>query len=264
VKVLEKHKEKLIDKAPVTQLALLSKNIKCEAPEKIRIELYNGKENPTPIWFNEYLVNDTESEPIQAIQSEFKGFGEADINRMVDDRIRSQKRLEEYESLKDEVSDLRIELEEQRDLVAELENENEELKQKLEGKKQIRYYAGMLGDIFESFGIAKEKVKNPIVQLMGLSESDEETESGKDKETSQTQNTEDEEPDFKPKGNSRSGAEQSKREEIITLISDYLQSSENKTLAEVFAIFSEIEHCPILAGEILAFIETKKQLKTEV
>ena len=56
-----KEKTKLVDRAPVGQLSLITKNLKCENPDKIRIELYDGKEILIPLWLKELVL--TQSEP---------------------------------------------------------------------------------------------------------------------------------------------------------------------------------------------------------
>jgi len=45
-----REKNKLIDRAPVQQLSLITKNLKYENPDKVRIELYDGKEAVNPLW----------------------------------------------------------------------------------------------------------------------------------------------------------------------------------------------------------------------
>ena len=68
-----KDKTKLIDRAPVAQLSLITKNLKCENPDKIRIELYDGKDNTNHLWLKEIIFTQPVIEPEP---SGFKGFGE--------------------------------------------------------------------------------------------------------------------------------------------------------------------------------------------
>ena len=100
-----REKSKLIDRAPVQQLALITKNLKYENPDKVRIELYDGKDAVNPLWLKEILLAsqqpDMETEP-----SNFKGFGEAEISRIVDERFQERQRLAEYEQLKERVLEL--------------------------------------------------------------------------------------------------------------------------------------------------------------
>ncbi|MFN8208090.1 MAG: hypothetical protein U0T82_11870 [Bacteroidales bacterium] len=243
-----KEKVRLVDRALVAQLSLVSKNLKCENPDKVRIELYDGKESPNPLWLSELILNEPKVEPVE---SGFKGFGEADINRIVDERFRERQRVSEYEELKERVLELTEENEELQDSLEQLEAENQKLNQEIEGKKQIRYYAGMLGDILESFGIAKDKVKRPLAELMGIPETDRDK-----KELSE--HAGDTSGIVEAKNNP--STEESKRDEIISLISDYLRSTSNQTLASVFSIFSEIEANTTMAESILQFINQQKNV----
>lgn len=241
-------KTKLIDKAPVQQLSLITKNLKCENPDKIRIELYDGKETINPLWLKEIVL--TLPEPDMET-SGFKGFGEAEINRIVDDRFKERQRISEFEQLKERVMDLTEENEELHDSIEELENQNQQLELELEGKKQVKYYAGMLGDILESFGIAKDTVKKPLAELMGINETDE----PKKLETSKEDGS-----GIVDQGESGfTTPELEKRKEIILLISEYLKTTSNETLVNLFNIFSEIELDNTLANLIIEFIKQKKQ-----
>lgn len=243
-----KEKTKLVERAPVGQLSLVTKNLKCENPDKIRIELYDGKESPNPLWLKELIL--TQPEP-EVEQPGFKGFGEVEINRIVDERFRERQRLAEYETLKERVLELTGENEELHDSIEELENENSRLEQELEAKKQIKYYTGMLGDIFESFGISKDRIKKPIAELMGINDSEEKPKlSG-----SKTDNS-----GIVDEKQTEASSEEQKRSEIIALIAEYLKTTSNQTLANVFSIFSEIEADNEIADKIIHYINT---LKTE-
>lgn len=244
-----KEKTKLVDHAPVGQLSLITKNLKCENPDKIRIELYDGKENTNPLWLKEIVLfaPETETEP-----GGFKGFGEAEINRIVDERFREKQRLAEYEQLKERVLELTGENEELHDTIDELESHNAQLEQELDNKKQIRYYTGMLGDILESFGIAKDRIKKPIAELMGIT-GDEDT-------TKQLEVKKEDNSGIVENKNAATGLspEEQKRNEIIALIAEYLKTTSNEILAGIFSIFSEIEQNNSMAAEILQFINQKK------
>jgi FtsZ-binding cell division protein ZapB len=241
-----KEKTKLVDRVPVGQLSLITKNLKCENPDKIRIELYDGKESPNPLWLKELVLAQPEPE-VEA--SGFKGLGEVEINRIVDERFRERQRNAEYETLKERVMELTEENEELHDSIEELENENSRLEQELEGKKQIKYYAGMLGDIFESFGISKDRIKKPIAELMGINDTDEKSKSIEAK----TDNS-----GIVDEPKSASSTEEQKRTEIISLVAEYLKTTSNQTLANVFSIFSEIEADNSISDKIIQYINTLK------
>ena len=244
-----KEKVKLVDRAPVAQLSLVTKNLQCETPDKVRIELYDGKETPNPLWFKELIL--VQQEP-DIEPSSFKGFGEAEINQIVDQRFRERQRTVEYEGLKERVLELTEENEELQDSIEELETENTRLEQELESKKQVRYYAGMLGDIFESFGIDKGRIKKPIAELMGITDTDE-----KPKQIGSSVADSSGIVDETVK-NQAPTAEEQKRTEIITLIAEYLKTTSNQTLANIFSIFSEIEADNSIAEKLIQHITILK------
>jgi hypothetical protein len=244
-----REKSKLIDKAPVKQLSLITKNLKCENPDKIRIELFDGKETVNPLWLKEIILSlpENEEEP-----TEFKGLGEADINRIVDERFQERQRLAEYELLKERVLELTEENEELQDKIDELVSNNSQLETDIESKKQIKYYAGMLGDILESFGIAKNTVKRPLAELMGISDESDSPKQlqGKNEDSSGIVEKTGEVNSFSP--------EEQKRNEVIILISDYLKTTSNQTLANIFSIFSAIEADNSVAEKILLYLTPLK------
>lgn len=235
-----KEKVKLVDRAPVQQLSLITKNLKCENPDKIRIELYDGRESPNPLWLKEIMLSAQQGE-----QQAFTGLGEAEISRIVDERFRERQRLSEYEQMKERVMELTEENEELHDTIDGLESHNQQLEAELEGKKQVRYYAGMLGDILESFGIDRAKVKKPLAELMGINEAE---------EPKKLDNAAGDSSGIVEKG---TGDE--KKDEIIALISEYLRAADNSTLVNVFNIFSEIEQDNGIALHILRYINQIKE-----
>jgi hypothetical protein len=247
-----REKSKLIDRAPVQQLALVTKNLKYENPDKVRIELYDGKEAVNPLWLKEILLSMPQPES-ERETSGFQGFGEAEISRIVDERFRERQRLAEYEQLKEKVLELTGENEELRDTIEELENHASQVETELESKKQIRYYAGMLGDILESFGIARDKVKKPLAELMGLNDTSENPRSINSSADDNSGILEGKEAAL------RVSPEEQKRNEIIALVAEYLKTTSNEILGAVFTIFSEIEQDNELAKDIVGFINLKKE-----
>ncbi len=244
-----KQKTKIVERAPLSQLSLITKNLKFECPDKVRIELFNGKDAVNPLDVDEYRVlKDTPEEKVEP--NVFRGFGEAEINQIVDERFRERQRLAEYEQLKEKVLELSEENEELRDTIMEMENHTAKVEGELESKRQIRYYAGMLGDILESFGIAKDKVKRPLAELMGMDEtSDDRKLPGKAEDASGIA-------EFT--GQEVQTPEARKRMEIISLVAEYLKTTPNEVLAAIFSIFSEVEQDNSLAMELIDFINTRK------
>jgi FtsZ-binding cell division protein ZapB len=232
-------KQKLVDMAEISQLSLITRNLKCETPEKITIELFDKNDTRNPLWVKPFLFDGV----APANKPQPATLGEAEINQMVDQRIAERQREIDFEELKNLAKDLSSENEELQDRIEELEGQKEQLEIELERKKSVRYYAGMLGDILEGFGINKEKIKKPLAELMGI---DEEKPSPKQVQAhaGDSSGIVDEEPT----------GEDKKRLEVIDLIHQYLNSLPNTTLAKVFQVFSAIEQNPALADELLDFL----------
>ena len=111
----------------------------------------------------------------------------------------------------------------------------------------------MLGDILESFGIAKSKVKSPLASLMGVTEEEEKEEeiqyTRKSEPTKDITEKQEEIPTFT--------FNEDGRKEIITLMSEYLKHVNDQILGEVFSIFSDIEKTPTLAKELIQYLHSK-------
>jgi len=246
-----KDRVKTLEKASPEYLSLLGKSLKYEDPDKVRIDYYNGKDTRNTIWVDEFPLKEKQDQSIN--NSGFQGLGEAEINRIVDERFQEKQRMIEFDEMKNRVQELTTENDELHDQLFKLETAKEQLETDLESKKQIRYYAGMLGDILESFGIAKDKVKRPLAELMGFNDDEK-----KDKNLNAHK---EDNSGIVDEGNktSNQSEEDQKRNEIISLVADYLKTTSNTTLANIFSIFSEIEQNNVVADDIIQFLNTKKK-----
>ena len=251
-----KQKNKQINRQPITNVESIRKHINVDLPDSFVLEIYDGKESEEALWMGRFLVknenSEQESKQTLPVVQEFKGFGEAEINTIIEQKLQEKKRQEEFERLKIEVDDLVAELDEVKEHNEQLEDENEQLKIELEGKKQIRYYAGMLGDILEGIGISKDKIRNPIASLMGIVDEKD------NKEISQTPIETQTDSSGIVEEVQEQTVEQKHRAEVVALMTEYLQTRDNLTLSNLFNIFSEVEKNPKIAFEIIAFIESKK------
>ena len=180
----------------------------------------------------------------------FQGFGQVSVEEYINKKLEDERRDQQLKGLEselgqrsEEIEKLNAQIEKLETDIEESERQREELEKTLESKKNIRYWAGFTGDILESFGLKKENLREPLAGLMAT-----EPEGGQEALTGNT--------------NDRSGIVEEnppgdKRDELITLIGDYLQGVDNKTLADVFLIFSEIERDNKLAAGIINFLNTK-------
>ncbi len=140
-------------------------------------------------------------------------------------------------------------------LVSTLESkkvEIEDLQKKIETKRSLKYYASLTGDILQSFGISKEVVATPLAGIL--------VGNNKDNLKAIEQNTEADESgiidDEIP--HEQLSDIQSKRNEMIALIGEYLKGVDNSTLTNIFSIFSEIENNPQNAISILEYLKQNK------
>jgi hypothetical protein len=242
---------KVIEKEPIKTLNNRINNlVKMEEPEIIKVDLFIEGDK----WL-EGNVCDLRSKEGNTPTTNFQGLGEVEINAIVEKRFDEKKREYEYLEMTEAVKELSDENDELKERIEDLEKQNNELLQSLEQKKQIRYYAGMLGDILESIGIRKEKLSKPIAELMGIDEKPEQRQiAGRTDNSGIVEETAFQQPNT---GTPMTTDEQ-KRFEIISLISQFLNSVDNQLLGELFTIFSEIETNRTLAPEILEYIQKKK------
>jgi hypothetical protein len=247
-----------------TMTKQINNMVKIEKPEIIKVDLLteDGK------WI-EGNVCDLKAKSTISKAQNFQGLGEAEINALVERRFEEKKKDDDFVEMKDIVKDLATENDELKARVAELEKENEEMEQSLENKKQMRHYAGMVGDFLEGLGIRKENLRKPFVELMGMNEKDEQKKlTAKEDhsgivEEQETQREREQESESSPSQELRSSQQMSaadqKRSEIITLIGLFLNNVENQLLGEIFTIFSAIETNKTLAPEIIEYIEKRKE-----
>jgi hypothetical protein len=232
--------------------------VKTEKPEIIKVDLLteDGK------WVDGSVCDLRPKPSITNVQT-FQGFGEAEINQIVDQRMSERQKLIEHEQMKEEVKQLTSENEELQNRIDELENRNDDLEIELESKKEIKYYAGMLGDILESFGIAKENIKKPFAELMGISERKEFTKKELPTTTATTTDNSGIIEETKETSTIGTAPEEQRRAEVISLIAEYLKTTGNDVLAKIFTIFSEIEGNNAVADELMEYLKNRKETSHE-
>lgn len=232
--------QKVLDKEPAEYMSKqVNHFVRTEKPEIIKVDLFTGEGR----WID---GNVCDLRPKTPVTPTFQGFGEAEVSAMVEKRLQEMKREEEFKEMKEIVKELAGENETLKARVDELENEKDGLEEELEKKKQVKYYTGMIGDILESIGIPKERIKKPIAELMGINDEEEKQKLPPASDSSGIVENE-------------SGPADVKRAEIIGLISEYLKSVSNQILGELFTIFSEVESEPALAADILEYLKKRKE-----
>lgn len=251
---------KILNMEPVDSMTKqINHLVKTEKPEIIKVDLLTEDEK----WIDGSVCDLRPKSSIQKNQN-FQGLGEAEINALVERRFEEKRKEDDFKEMKEIIRDLGNENEQLKARVEELEEKNDELEQSLESKKQIKYYAGMLGDILESIGISKDKLRKPLAGLMGLEEK-EETKKLPAKEDNSgivEEKEEHKEPiqhQEAPATSEHMTEEERKRFEVISLIGEFLNNVDNQLLGEVFTIFSEIEAERTLAAEIIEYIAKRKE-----
>lgn len=242
--ITDDKKEKVIDKADISLIKLINTNLKYESPDKVRIELFKSPKATQNLWCHEYILKEKQEPRAPSL-------GEAEINDIIDQKMNERIRSLEYDDLKDEVRELSAENKEQREYIDLLESENQNLKSELENKKTIRYYAGVVGDIFESLGLEKSKVGKALSGFVGM----------EDNKPGNKQLTEHHQDDSGIVEQQES-PDELKRLELLELMSQYLNSLPLDLLADVFKIFSAVEENPPVSKDILKFLTSGNNEKT--
>ena len=268
------------DRKILSTLALQVFEIK---PDSIEVELeFNGKVenhlfNMNYSGRNEHFQENNDNIRVANVMPEkYRGFNEnngmmgmAGMGNVSQINIESivNKRLEE-ERKERELIELKRKISEYNDSLSKNTKEIEKLNSKIESKEQeiealqktiatksnFKYYAGITGDILQSFGIKKEIIATPLAGIL-TGGNDEDPKAIEQKIADDDSGIIDDE---QPNTQAPSSRVSDKRKEMISLISDYLQGIDNKTLSNVFTIFSEIENDPNNSELILNFLRSKK------
>ena len=203
---------------------------------------------------NEELIGNIQQSMENKVQSPnlgYIGLGEISVKDYVNKQLeeeRSARKMRELElelsQKKEEITNLNRAIDKLKSTIEENESEIEELQSKMEIKGQIRYWAGLTGDILESVGIKKESLKAPLAGLLASEEKP---------VTAPQQALEDQ------SGIVEEPIINDKRSEIIALIHAYLKQVDDNTLSQIFMIFSDIEQDKELAEYLINQIKLKKQ-----
>jgi len=139
---LYKHGKKLnsIDLAEAVSFSrLIRQYVKSEQPDKVRVELKTTSDN-VQRWMKQFDLQEISDQLPKSIPSSsgFTGFGEAEINDLVNKRFVELEKQKELERVNQELQELR-------ERNGELEKELEELSTTVEAKKQVEYYSTIIG-----------------------------------------------------------------------------------------------------------------------
>ncbi len=249
-------------------------------PDIVEVKLeFNGKIESHLFNMNYSGENETYRESPEIIREKpeipekYRGFNEnnemaglgnmspVNIESIVNKRLDEERKERELRELKTKINENNESLNQKNHKIGKLTSEIESQQQEIEAlqktiatKSNFKYYAGITGDILQSFGIKKEIVATPLAGIL--------TGGNDDEPKAIEQNVADDDSgiidDEQPKAKAPQSKVSDKRAEMIALISEYLQGIDNKTLSNVFTIFSEIENNPNNSELILKFLKNKK------
>lgn len=236
----------------------LEKMIAFEKPEKVTV-IFFVDDNPTEYTFSGTTGNDEKrSLPIKNDRYAFSGFGEAEIEGIINKRLEEERRVREIAELRkeldrrnEEITKLSGEKQEIQTRLTEKNDRIEELENELEAKKTIRYFAGFAGDVLESFGIKKSQLRQPLAGFLTDEKNEQKKLPDKKSKSSHDESGIVEE-------NSADPSQSEKRQELINLIRDYLHTTDDDTLVNIFTIFSEIEQDKMISYQLVEQIEKSK------
>ena len=170
------------------------------------------------------------SEPIMSVPQAFNGFGQAEIEGIISKRLAEEKTRMELIDLREKVSkkdqkiaNLNQSIEELQVKLTEAAEEQENLQRIIKLKEDIRYYAGFAGDILESIGLDKSKLRQPLAGLL-QEEAGKQIESPKEDESGIV-----EEETSNP------------NDAVVSIINEFLKRTDKETLALIYEILVFIE-----------------------
>lgn len=168
--------------------------------------------------------------PAMTVPQAFNGFGQAEIEGIISKRLAEEKTRMELIDLREKVSkkdqkiaNLNQSIEELQVKLAEAAEEQENLQRIIKLKEDIRYYAGFAGDILESIGLDKSKLRQPLAGLL-QEEAGKQIESPKEDESGIV-----EEETSNP------------NDAVVSIINEFLKRTDKETLALIYEILVFVE-----------------------
>lgn len=218
-----------IDQADISNFSQLVRNYeKSENPDKVKVE-FKDLEKGVLIWAKTFNVEEIQDEIPRSTVS-FQGFGEAEVNEMVQRRFNELERQKTIEQLQAELQQLKSHND-------ELEFQVADMQSTLDAKKQIEYYSNIIGMAMP--GLAKFFTGTPMAAAMSfLSGQDEQ----KELEASKEEDKKEQPPE--------------QRQSIISLISEFCETLNNQELGSIYLLFIELEKDKTNIQRILKYITT--------
>jgi hypothetical protein len=220
-----------------------------ETPEKYRVINENNRDFP------EIIRGNPETPEIKGLGNASSKSIESIVNKRLDEE-RKERKLTELETIINENNEtLSKNTKTIEGLESKLVSKNEEienLQKTIATKQNFKYYAGITGDILQSFGIKKELVAKPLAGLLAGSEAQDDPKAIEENTSfDESGIVDDEQVQKQPQ------SVDEKRNEMIALIGEFLKGVDNQTLSNTFSIFSEIENDPNNSSLILEYLKNQ-------
>ncbi len=207
---------------------------------------------------NRQMTKSNETDEIKGLGNASSKSIESIVNKRLDEE-RKERKLTELETIINENNEtLTKNTKTIEGLESKLVSKNEEiegLEKTIATKQSIKYFAGITGDILQSFGIKKEIVAKPLAGLLTGGEEQEGQEEPKAIEEKASFDesgiVDDEQVQKQPQ------SVDEKRNEMIDLMGEFLKGIDNQTLSNTFSIFSKIENNPNNSSLILEFLKNQ-------
>jgi len=222
-----------------------------DRPEKVEVHITSGgKKDIYP-----FQENPQKTE-IQKTAN-FEGFGATEVEEIVRKRLDEELKEREFAELRlklsgkeTKLSEIILEKQELEEKLRQIKKQNKNLKETIQKKEKIRYYAGFAGDILQSFGIDKSKIREPLAGFLTEEEEKRQLQpstNGHDHSSIELVNEQPSDPELK------------QRNDAIQMIRKYLNSISNKELSGICELLGNIQDEPGLLGKLLEYIKTKKE-----
>ncbi|MCX6257977.1 MAG: hypothetical protein NTW49_08810 [Bacteroidia bacterium] len=249
----EKKIESIADKVSQDKFCALVRNyLKLQSREvdTIRVDFFDAKNLNKRFDWRVIDLKKTDPEPVIKVEEpQFKGFGEAEVNSLVERKLQEIEKERQFSEMADRLKDQTKELSEAEETIDALTKTVAGLTEQIDAKNTLSFYAGIVGDFLEGIGLSKTEISKKLSGLMGI---------GYEK----CQEA------LPPKREDRSGMveekaetpEEKQRNECCDLIREFLKGLPDNTLKEIYDILSDIEQDKSLSLKIINYL---KELKTQ-
>ena len=180
-------------------------------------------------------------------KGQYIGLGEAEINALVDRRFREREKEQQFADMVERLKEQTKELSEAEKIIDALTKSVNSLTEQMELKNSVRYYAGVAGELLESIGLPKAEISKKLSGLMGISMENQQA-ALPQKSTDNSGIVED----------SPKQPVEKERGDAINTLREFMEGLPNKTIEDIYLIFSEIEKDNSISRQIINYLTDLK------